>query len=151
VTRRASVGPTFEQRLRVVAADLDEQNHVNNVVYVRWVQDIATAHWRALATPELRAELAWVARRHEIDYLAPALLDDDLLVHTRVGHAEGLLFERHTEISRLADGRALARSRTLWIPVDARTGRPRRVGAEVRALVSVPDDPPASAPGRSPA
>ena len=138
MTARASVGPTFEQRLRVVAADLDEQNHVNNVVYVRWVQAIATAHWEALASPALRAELAWVARRHEIDYLAPALLDDELIVHTRVGHAEGLLFERHTEISRVADGRALARSRTLWIPVDARTGRPRRVGAEVRALVSVP-------------
>ena len=151
MTGRTSVGPTFEQRRRVVAADLDEQNHVNNVVYVRWVQEIATAHWQALASEAMRAELAWVARRHEIDYLAPALLDDELRVHTRVGHAEGLLFERHTEIARIADGRILARSRTLWIPVDARTGRPRRVGPEVRALVSVPDDAPDPTAGASPA
>ena len=108
---------------------------MNNVVYVRWVQEIATAHWEALSTPAQRAELAWVARRHEIDYLAPAVLGDEIRVRTRVGHASGLTFERHTEIVRARDGRALARSRTLWIPVDARTGRPRRISADVRALV----------------
>jgi acyl-CoA thioester hydrolase len=127
---------SFEQTLRVEAADLDEQAHVNNVVYVRWVLDVATAHWHALAPPEARAELAWVALRHEIDYLRPALLGDELVVRTRVGHAEGLTFERFTEIRRSGDERLLARSRTLWCPVDARTGRPRRVGAEIRALFS---------------
>ena len=129
-------GPTFEQTLRVGPADLDEQAHVNNVVYVRWVQDVATAHWLALAPPAARAALAWVAHRHEIDYLRPALLGDELVVRTTVGHAEGLTFERHTEIRRPRDGRVLARSRTLWCPVDPRTGRPRRVTPEVRALVS---------------
>jgi acyl-CoA thioester hydrolase len=132
----APAGPSFEQTLRVEAADLDEQAHVNNVVYVRWVQEAATAHWRALATPELRAEVAWVATRHEIDYLAPAVLGDEIAVRTTVGHAEGLTFERLTEIRRLGDGRTLARSRTLWVPVDPRTGRPRRVSAAVRALAS---------------
>ena len=136
--RGMSAAASFEQTLRVEAADLDAQAHVNNVVYVRWVQDIAIAHWEALASPEVRAELAWVALRHEIDYLSPAVLGDEILVRTRVGHAEGLSFERLTEISRVRDGRVLARSRTLWCPVDARTGRPRRVSDEVRALVSVP-------------
>ena len=128
----------FEQRRHVEAADLDEQLHVNNVAYVRWVQDIALAHWRALASAATRAELAWVALRHEIDYLSPAVLDDEILVRTWVGPAEGLTFERHTEVLRARDGRPLARSRTLWAPVDARTGRPRRVSAEVRALFSAP-------------
>jgi acyl-CoA thioester hydrolase len=129
----------FEQTLRVEAADLDEQAHVNNVVYVRWVQDVAAAHWRALAPAAVREELAWVALRHEIDYLSPARLDDELVVRTRVGHAEGLTFERLTEIRRVRDDRLLARSRTLWCPVDARTGRPRRVGEAIRARFSVPD------------
>ena len=137
------VGPTFIQQRRVEPGDLDEQSHVNNVAYVRWVQDIANAHWLALASPAIRAELAWVARRHEIDYLAPAWLDDEVEVHTRVGHAEGLTFERLTEIRRVRDGALLARSRTLWVPIDPRTGRPRRVSAEVRALVSTRDDAPA--------
>ena len=131
-------GPTFEQTLRVGPADLDEQAHVNNIVYVRWVQDAATAHWVARTTPEMRAELAWVILRHEIDYLAPAVLGDEVVVCTRVGRAEGLTFERHTEVRRAADDRLLARSRTLWAPVDPRSGRPRRVSAAVRAYFSTP-------------
>ena len=126
----------FEQVVVVEAADLDERAHVNNVVYVRWVQEIATAHWRALAPTEALAEIAWVALRHEIDYLAPAVLGDVLLLRTWVGAAERLAFERFTEIRRTADARVLAKARTLWGPVDARTGRPRRPSAEVRALFS---------------
>jgi acyl-CoA thioester hydrolase len=139
---------TFEQRLRVEPADLDDQAHVNNVVYVRWVQDVATAHWHALASEETRAELAWVALRHEIDYVSPARLGDEVAVRTTVGHAEGLTFERFTEIRRVADDRLLARSRTLWCPVDPRTGRPRRVSAEIRARFSVPDAADTGAAGR---
>lgn len=105
---------------------------------MRWVQDVATAHWRALASAEAQEEVAWVALRHEIDYLRPAVLGDDVVVRTWVGTAEGLSFERHTEVTRAADGRLLARARTLWCPVDARTGRPRRVSAEVRAQFSAP-------------
>jgi acyl-CoA thioester hydrolase len=100
------------------------------------VQDVATAHWLALAPPSARAELAWVALRHEIDYVRPALLGDELVVRTTVGHAERLTFERHTEIRRPRDGQLIVRSRTLWCPVDPRTGRPRRVTPEVRALFS---------------
>lgn len=134
------VTPWFELPVRVEPADLDEQAHVNNVVYVRWVMDAATAHWHALASPAMRAELAWVALRHEIDYLRPALLGDELVVRTRVGHAEGLTFERFAEILRARDGKPLARSRTLWAPVDPRTGRPRRVDAEVRAIFSAAEN-----------
>lgn len=127
----------YEQTLRVQSSDLDELAHVNNVVYLRWVQDIATAHWLALAPADARESVAWVARRHEIDYLAPAVLDDELILRTWVGEAQGLTFERFTEIRR-ADGHVLARARTLWVPVDRATGRPRRVSADVRALFSAP-------------
>ena len=51
--------------------DNDAYGHVNNVVYLRWVQDVATAHWRAAATADQQARYAWVAHRHEIDYKAP--------------------------------------------------------------------------------
>ena len=121
----------------VEAADLDAQAHVNNVVYVRWVQDAAIAHWEALTTAETRAAVGWVLLRHEIDYLHPAVLGDAVGVRTRVGHLEGLTFERHTEIRRPADGRIVARARTLWCPIDPATGRPRRVPPELRALFSV--------------
>ncbi len=124
--------------LHVSEGDLDEQAHVNNIVYVRWVQDTAIAHWVALTTEADRAQVGWVCTRHEIDYLAPALLGDELVVRTQVGHARGLTFERHTDVRRVRDGRVLARSRTLWCPVDPRTGRPRRVSDALRALFSLP-------------
>jgi acyl-CoA thioester hydrolase len=126
----------FEQRVTVQSSDLDERQHVNNVVYLRWVQDIATAHWRALASQTDQAELAWVALRHEIDYLAPAVLGDHLLLRTWVGHAERLSFERLTEVRRASDSTLIAKARTLWCPVDARSGRPKRVSAAVRSLFS---------------
>lgn len=132
------VAPPFEQALRVGHADIDELGHVNNVVYLRWVQDVAIAHWRALATPAQQAAYAWVVMRHEIDYEAAGVEGDELVLRTWVGVASGITFERHTEIVRAQDGRRLARARTLWCPVDARTGRPCRVDREVRARFSVP-------------
>jgi acyl-CoA thioester hydrolase len=134
----------FEQRRLVEEGDLDERAHVNNVVYLRWVQDVATAHWRALASAESQQRIAWVALRHEIDYLSPARLGDEVVVRTWVGTAEGLSFERFTEVRRVGDGRLLARARTLWCPVEARSGRPHRVSAEVRAQFSSPVPAPPS-------
>ncbi len=128
----------FALTTRVEAHDLDERAHVNNVVYLQWVQDAAAAHWSTLAPETVRDEVAWVALRHEIDYLKPALLGDEITIMTWVGVAEGLSFERFTEMRRRSDDAPLARARTLWCPVDARTGKPRRVSAEVRARCSVP-------------
>ena len=131
--------PPFELALDVTPADVDAQAHVNNVVYVRWVQDAATAHWESLTTPATRAEVGWVLLRHEIDYRRAAVLGDAVVVRTQVGHLAGLTFERLSVVRRAADGVALAESRTVWCPVDPRTGRPRRVSAELRALFSIPD------------
>lgn len=118
----------FELALHVTSADIDDLRHVNNVVYVRWIQDAAVAHWRAVmgADPEL-GHIPWVVRRHEIEYKRPAFLGDDLIARTWVGDTDGRTFERHTEIVRASDGRALVRARSLWCPVHAATGRPRRL------------------------
>lgn len=126
----------FKLKVRVAPKDIDEQNHVNNLVYLRWVQEVATAHWQAIASPEAQTTLGWVVLRHEIDYKAPALLGDEIELWTRVGKATRLTFERFTEIRRLRDGQMLARARTLWCPVDPATGRPTRVSVEVRSQFS---------------
>ncbi|HET9418708.1 MAG TPA: acyl-CoA thioesterase, partial [Chthoniobacterales bacterium] len=63
----------------VLPADIDEQKHVNNTVYLRWAQDVATAHWKTLASAEAQAAIRWVVLRHEIDYKAPACLGDEVL------------------------------------------------------------------------
>jgi acyl-CoA thioester hydrolase len=129
----------FELERSVMPTDIDELGHVSNVVYLRWVQEVASAHWRELAPPAMQAELLWVVVRHEIDYKASAVLDDRIRLRTWVGVAAGLLFERHTEVRRDGDGQLLARGRTLWCPVDPRTHRPKRVSPELRALCSVGD------------
>jgi len=66
--------------MSVLPADIDEQNHVNNTVYLRWIQDIATAHWKSLASAEAQAGIAWVVLRHEIDYKSPASLGDEIVL-----------------------------------------------------------------------
>ena len=129
----------FELRVRVKPEDIDELRHASNIVYLRWVQDAATAHWRALAPDDARDAVAWVVLRHEIDYKAAALLDDELVLKTRVGTARGMTFERHTGIHRLSDDRLLAIARTLWCPIDPATGRPARVTPALRALFSTPE------------
>ena len=121
----------------VLPADIDGQNHVNNAVYLRWIQDVATAHWQSLASAEAQAAIGWVVLRHEIDYRSPASLGDEILLRTWVGKASRLKFERFTEIRRKIDNKQLlAEARTLWVPVDVRTGKPMRVSAELRAQFS---------------
>jgi acyl-CoA thioester hydrolase len=126
----------FEMTVSVLPGDIDEQNHVNNTVYLRWVQDVATAHWRAVASPEAQESIGWVVLRHEIDYKAPAALGDRIVLRTWVGKATRLTFERFTEIRRNTDGQLLSKARTLWCPINAQTARPIRVPAEVRAHFS---------------
>ena len=126
----------FEMTVPVLPSDIDEQNHVNNTVYLRWVQDVATAHWRALASAEAQAAIGWVVLRHEIDYKTPATLDDEIVLRTWVGKATRLTFERFTEIRRKSDRQLFSQARTLWCPIDMQNGRPMRVSAEVRAQFS---------------
>jgi acyl-CoA thioester hydrolase len=126
----------FEMTVPVLSGDIDRQNHVNNTVYLRWVQDVATAHWQALASAEAQAAIGWVVLRHEIDYKMPATLDDEIVLRTWVGKATRLTFERFTEIRRKSDRQLFSQARTLWCPIDVKTGRPTRVSAEVRARFS---------------
>src|ERR1051325_4352903 len=126
----------FEMTVSVRPDDIDEQNHVNNTVYLRWVQEAATAHWRALASQQAQKTIGWVVLRHEIDYKASAVLGEQMLLRTWVGKATRLTFERFTEIRRDSDGQMLSKARTLWCPVNTQTGRPARVPAEVRAQFS---------------
>lgn len=122
--------------IAVDPADIDGLGHVNNVVYVRWVQDVAVAHWTAKAPAADQQKLRWVVVRHEIDYRQAARLGDQILARTWVGSATRIKFERHTEIRRASDGVVLAKALTLWCPIDAVTGRPTNVSAEVRASFS---------------
>jgi acyl-CoA thioester hydrolase len=115
--------------IKVVETDLDELNHVNNIVYLRYVQEAAESHWFSTVSAEIASELLWVVRRHEIDYLKPALLNDDLVVKTWVDNFTGVTSDRHCQICRGEE--ILVRSRTLWVAVDAKTMKPKRVSSDI--------------------
>jgi acyl-CoA thioester hydrolase len=124
-----SQAPPFTWTVQVASGDIDRQGHVNNVAFLRFVQEAATAHWLALAPDQLKQSFTWVVRRHEIEYLRPGLPGDELLVKTWVGEPSGATWERFTEIRRSGDDRPLVSARTVWVLLDAATGRPRRVDA----------------------
>jgi acyl-CoA thioester hydrolase len=128
---------SFEMVVSVLPEDIDEQNHVNNAVYLRWVQEVATAHWCAVATADAQENIGWVVLRHEIDYKTPACLGDEIVLRTWVGKSTRLRFERFTEIRRSGDDQLLSNARTLWCPINAQTARPTRVPAEVREQFSI--------------
>jgi acyl-CoA thioester hydrolase len=126
----------FKLVVPVLPADIDEQDHVNNTVHLRWVQEVAVAHWRALTSPNVQESIGWVVLRHEIEYKMPAVISDEIELITWVGKATRLTFERFTEIRRKRDDQLLARARTMWCPIDPKTGRPLRVPDEVRSRFS---------------
>lgn len=120
----------FEQSFTARAADIDELGHVNNAVWVRWIQDVATAHWTAVATPAHTAAYIWVVVRHEIDYLGNLQEGESAAARTWVpAEAVGAKFDRFIEFSK--GGRVIVRAKTTWAILDRRTGRPLRVPKEV--------------------
>jgi acyl-CoA thioester hydrolase len=125
---------TFTQRFPVDAADIDELGHVNNIVYLRYAQDIATAHWRARATPDMIASFVWVVTRHEADYRSSLMLGDDVEVRTQVDDAaQGPLWARYVNIYKLGAEKPAAQIKSSWCLLDAQTRRIRRVPAEIIA------------------
>lgn len=126
----------YEIKLKVEESDIDLLGHVNNTVYLRWVQDAAVAHWTVRANGEDQENIFWVVTRHEIDYKVSAKSGDEIIAVTWVGGSGDLLFERHTEIFRAADRKLLAKARTLWCPMNSKTGKIHRSDPELRKRFS---------------
>ncbi len=132
----------FEQIISVLPEDIDQFDHVNNVVYMRWVQEVSTSHWNSAATDAQKEAIGWVVVRHEIDYLSSARLGDEIIARTWVGSAEKNIFERHTELLRSSDLKVLARARSLWCPINIHSRKPVRVGSDIHERFSVPNKKP---------
>jgi acyl-CoA thioester hydrolase len=122
----------FAHPLVVQDADIDANGHVNNVVYLRWVQEAAVAHWSAVVEPDVAAALSWVVVRHEIDYQKPAFRGEALVATTWLGEITAATTERFCTITRQADGEVLSKARTIWCAVDPVSGRPKRIPPQVR-------------------
>lgn len=122
----------FSHSFTVSAEDIDAQGHVNNVVYVRWIQDVAVAHWFAVTTEEMRGEFTWILTRHEIDYKKQTFENEKVTATTWVGVATRITCERFTEIKRGAD--LLVKARSVWCLIDKNSGRPAKITEEIREI-----------------
>lgn len=124
----------FENTMVVLPEHLDDLNHVNNVMYVQFMQDIAMQHWYSISSPELNEEIIWVVRRHEIDYHFPAVLNDTLLLKTHTGASTAVTWDRHYEIIRVSDNKKIISAKSCWVMLDKKTGRPRRIDDTIKAV-----------------
>jgi len=107
---------------------IDANGHANNLEYLRWMQEAATAHSEARGWPLARyreTQSTWVIRSHEIEYLRPAYAGESLSLLTWIGSFEGATSPRHCLFWRERDRKVLARARTVWVFVDAKSGRAR--------------------------
>ena len=123
----------FSHSFRVTAEDIDEQRHVNNVAYVRWIQDAAVGLWFSVTTAETRDKLTWIVTRHEIDYKKPAFENEEITVTTWVGEPKRVSWERLTEITRGED--LLVKARSVWCLINKTTGKPDRITEEIKSFL----------------
>ena len=112
---------------------IDELGHVNNSVWVQWIQDLATAHWDSAALPEHRAAFFWVVIRHEIDYRGNIAAGEVAQGETWIdGEPRGAKSIRAVEFTD-SEGKRLVSARTTWAIMDRESGRLARVRPEVLA------------------
>ena len=128
------VSPEFRTRVIARREDIDDLAHVSNVVYLRWVQDVAIAHSAVVGwTPAayLASGSVFVVRRHEIDYLSSAVEGDQVELVTWVDSFSVASSIRQTRVFRVADGKELARAATTWVFVSTKSGKPTRIPPEI--------------------
>ena len=125
---------TFTIAIQVSKEDLDELQHVNNVRYVQWIQDVAKAHWMQLAPEDILANYFWVVTNHNIDYKASAVMEDVISITTYVKESEGVISTRVVEMYNSETDKLIVRSETKWCLMDKKTGRPTRIPQHIKDI-----------------
>ena len=128
--------PIYTVQFTIPETAMDENGHVNNVNYVQWMQDIAVAHYDFMGgvAPTQALGATWVVREHKIEYLLPTFAGEEIEIQTWVVNLRRVRSLRKYRFIRKSDGQLLVRGETEWVFVDANSGQPRRIPAEVAKL-----------------
>lgn len=124
----------FTTEFTVPASAIDQQQHVNNLVYLKWCLETAEAHWQHKASKEQQKKYIWFVLEHHIAYKAQAILGEDILIKTWVSTAEGVRSIRHYEIFNKKHQQLLVKAHTEWCLLDAQSKRPTKIPDEIRNL-----------------
>lgn len=116
---------------------IDEYGHVNNVIYVQWMQDAESRHPESIPEFKQPENTGWFVREHRIRYLNPAYLGDEIEVRTWISEWKRVRRIRKYEFARKADGKVIVKGETQWVFVELTTGRPIALPAEMLALFPV--------------
>jgi acyl-CoA thioester hydrolase len=122
------ISPIYSKTIHIPESAIDENGHVNNVIYVQWMQDIAVEHYASIGGIEAQgADSTWVVREHKIEYFLPAFLSEEIEIKTWVENIRRVRSLRKYEFTRTSDDKTLVKGETDWVFVDVKTGSPRAV------------------------
>jgi len=127
----------FRYAVAIEPADIDHMGHVNNSVYLKWVQDAVVDYWRSIAPPEAVAKHLWVALKHEITYRKPTFLQDIVVAEVIAEKVDGARASFTTIVRRGQD--VLSEVKSTWCCLDAGTHRPARLARDVIARFMPPE------------
>ena len=130
------ISSTFTKTITIPRSAIDENGHVNNVMYVQWMQDIAVEHYEFIGgtNPMQLAGATWVVREHKIEYLLPAFAGEEIEIKTWVENIRRVRSLRKYEFTRKSDGKILVKGETDWVFVDSKNGKPVAIPDEVSAV-----------------
>jgi acyl-CoA thioester hydrolase len=133
----------YHYEFTIPESALDQNGHVNNVVYVQWMQDVAILHANAVVGTQAMHEAGgtWVVHSHKVEYLSPAFAGEEVVALTWVVNFRRVRSVRRYKFVRKSDNKLQARGETEWVFVDAESGRPRMIPKEVKQLfLLIPED-----------
>ena len=126
----------FEKTIKVKTEDLDDLEHVNNVRYVQWIQDVSKEHWQSKASKKVQDSMVWVVMNHNITYKNAAKLDDNIRIKTHIERSRGAISVRIVEMFDNKTNRLLVRSSTEWCLLNVKTLKPMRISEEIKNVFS---------------
>lgn len=133
------ISPIYSKTIIIPASAIDENGHVNNVVYVQWMQDIAVEHYAAIGGIEAQGpDATWVVRKHGVEYFLPAFAGEEIEICTWVEDLRKVRSLRLYEFVRKSDGKILVKGETDWVFMDTKSGKPKAIPAEVEKVFEVP-------------
>jgi acyl-CoA thioester hydrolase len=129
------ISSIYSKTITIPPSAIDENGHVNNVVYVQWMQDIAIEHYASLGGIAAQgADSTWVVRQHSVEYLLPAFAGEEIEVKTWVENIRKVRSLRKYEFVRKSDGKVLVGGETDWVFVDVKTGSLKAIPGEVERV-----------------
>ena len=129
------ISPIYAKTITIPASAIDENGHVNNVIYVQWMQDIAVEHYAFLGGIAAQGpDSTWVVRQHSIEYLLPAFEGEEIEIRTWVENIRKVRSLRKYEFARKSDGKILVKGETDWVFVDVKMGSPKAIPGEVERV-----------------